>query len=165
MANHAFQLRRATIKDFPDYYQLHLESLYHWLMFDYEEVKNELQTEPEDDEYFGFDVNQFYLNFDESQFAQELEWYRIYMVVIDQKSVGYVKLESYNGKQIVREWPMNFEYRDTELLTEILAKIEKLKTSHCRAIQVIAMADSSAKFLFNHGYQLRIRPFFEKSLI
>lgn len=164
MATPVFRLRKATIEDFPEYYQFHLESLYHWLMFDYEEAKAELnQSQENDDDFFSL-INNYYLNFNQSQFEKELEDYRIYMVVIDQKSVGYVKLENYCGKQILREWPIAFEHRSPELLAEMLVAIEKLKSPRCKAFQVIAMADSSAKFLISHGYTCRIRPFFEKTL-
>lgn len=170
MAKPAFQLRKATLDDFPIYYQLHLETIYHWLMFDKSEFEEETIDETEEtSENFFFSeedlktITDYYVNFNEEQFQEEFKWYKIFMVIIDQKIVGYVKLESFNGRLILREWPMEFDYRDPKLLEAILEKIETLRSAKCKAIQVIARAQTSTEFLIRLGYSEKLRPFFEKS--
>lgn len=170
MANHAFQLRKATINDFSDYYPLQLDSLYHWLLFDRKEELVQEEVVTESPNYFFSDedikhITDYFENFNQSQFSRDLEVYRIYMITIGHKTAGYVKLEKYNGKLIIREWPMFFEYRSPELLEAILAEIEKLKMPKCKAIQAIALANSSVSFLTQQGYSLKIKPFLEKAFI
>lgn len=171
MAKPAFQLRKATIEDFHDYYYLQLHSHFHWLMFDkseFEEKETDQKNADSKSNFFFSEedlkmITDYYVKFNREQFVDEFKWYRIFMVIIDHKVVGYVKLEPFNGRLILREWPMAFDYRDSELLEAMLEKIETLRSAKCKAIQVIARAQKSRDFLIRLGYKEKLQPFFEKS--
>ncbi len=164
----AFRLRKATLDDFSDYYKFYVNPDFHWLMFDPIDCY-EQPDEPFEDNYFfskedSERIHQDYINTSKEDFLNHLSWYRIFMVIVDKKCVGYVKLEKYQCQFIVREWPMDFEYRNETLLEGILEKIEPLKPASCSELRIVSLNDSATPFLIAHNYKKDIMPFYLKIL-
>ncbi|MBQ7410349.1 MAG: hypothetical protein IJW20_03095 [Clostridia bacterium] len=176
MANQAFQLRKATTDDFSIFYNFHVHHCYHWLFHDEIAIEedNPFDTETSEDD---FEDNYFFSREDLNRIHQEIvgfnihdfekhqKWYRIFMIIVDGNVVGYVKLENYCRKFIIREWTMHFEYLKPELLDALLKKFESLTPIKSKAIQVIAMGKVAEELLIRHGYSGKIKPFFEKQIL
>ena len=170
MAKPAFRLRKATTGDFQDFYNFYVHFCYQWLLLD------EIATEEDDpfkehefeDNYFCSkeDMERIHLetiNFNIHDFEKHLEWYRIFMITVGDKAVGYVKLENYCRQFIVRDWRMHYEYMDPELLDSLLEKFETYAPKKANRIQVIAWDSPHVnEFLERHGYHKHCVPFFEK---
>lgn len=171
MANKAFQLRKATADDFQDFYKFHVHFCYHWLILDEiaTEEDNPFEEREFKDNFFCSkkDLERIHLehiNFDINEFQKHLEYYQIFMIIVDSKVVGYVKLENYCRQFIVREWKMHYDYMDPSLLDALLEKFESYAPKKANRIQVIAWDSPHAKeFLERHGYHNHIALFFEKN--
>ena len=176
MASQAFQLRKATTDDFSTFYNYHVHFCYHWLYLD--EIATKVDN-PFDKKYCDeeFEDNYFFskedlirihneiINFNIHDFENHLKWYRIFMIIIQGKVVGYVKLENYCRQFIIREWTMHYDYMTPELLTELLKKFETFAPKKSTRIQVISMGTPTSKdFLEANGYKAKHIPFFEKEL-
>ena len=168
----AFRLRKATLADFSDFYNFHIHQCYHWLFND------ELATEEDNPFDVTFDVEDNYffckedlerihreiIDFDIHEFENYLKWYKIFMIIVEDKVVGFVKFENYCKQFIIRGWVMHYDYMDPLLLEALLEKFETYAPKKSNVIQVIAMGRPLARnFLEAHGYHARIIPFFEKS--
>ena len=176
MASHAFQLRKATTDDFSCFYHYHVHNCYHWLFLD--EIATQVDNpfeyksnneEFEDNYFFSKEdlirIHKEIVHFNIHDFENHLKWYRIFMIVIDGKVVGYVKLENYCRQFIVREWTMHYEYMNPQLLEKLLEKFETYAPKKSTRIQVISMGTpTSREFLEAHGYTAKHIPFFEKEL-
>lgn len=176
MTNQAFQLRKATTDDFSDFYKFHVHHCYHWLFhdeiateednpFDYETSEDDF----EENYFFSREdlnrIHQEIIGFNIHDFEKHQKWYRIFMIIVDGNVVGYVKLENYCRKFIIREWTMHFDYLNPELLDALLKKFESLTPIKSKAIQVIAMGKVAEELLKRHGYLGKIKPFFEKQIL
>lgn len=176
MARPAFQLRKATTDDFSIFYNFYIHHCYHWLYHDKiaTEEDNPFYDESSED---TFEDNYFFskedlirihkeiIGFNINDFENHLEWYRIFMIIVDKKVVGYVKLEKYCRQFIVREWAMHFNYLNPELLGSLLEKFESFAPSKSKVIQIIASGKVSKEFLIRHGYLVEVKPFFEKQIL
>lgn len=168
MAKKAFRLRRATTDDFPIFMQFHASFACDWLMFGFNIQESDYIENDEKDEaeinYFKTFSTYFFDEFNIARFKEYLKWYRIFIIYssITGTPIGYVKLENFNGKHIIRRWQMDQNYHDKDMLSQILAECEKKRSSKCKELQVIAMSDDAANFLASHGYKAKVRPFFEK---
>ena len=171
MAKPAFRLRKAATADFQDFYNFHLHFCYQWLALD--ELTNEIDDPFEEKE---FEDNFFctkedmerahleHINFNIQKFENYLEWYRIFMIIVDNKVVGYVELETYCKQFIVRDWRMLFDYMDPSLLDALLEKFETYAPKKANVIRVLAYeAPHVNAFLEKHGYHKDIIPFFSKN--
>lgn len=167
----AFRLRKATLDDFSSYYNFRIDHNYHWLFFDPIEEDESKETKSTDetskDNYFFSEedverIHNEWISFNEKDFENYLKWFRIFMVIIQNKCVGYVRLEKYQSQFIVREWPMEFEFRDAELLSEILKKIEAMQPKSAPQMRIVSWNESAEDFLHSHNYKKHIMPFFEK---
>ena len=171
MAKPAFRLRKACVDDFQDFYNFHVHFCYHWLLLDEiatEEDNPFEETEFEDNYFFAKEdlerIHLEHINFDIHEFEKHLEWYCIFMIIVDSKVVGYVKLENYCKQFIIREWKMHYDYMDPVLLDALLEKFETYAPKKANRIQVIAWDSTHAKeFLERNGYHKHIVPFFEKA--
>ncbi len=175
MAKPAFQLRKATTDDFSNFYKFHVHNCYHWLFLDELATEEDNPFEPDSNDE-DFEDNYFFsredlkrihddiINFNVNDFENHLKWYRIFMIIVNDKVVGYVKLENYCRQFIVREWTMHYEYMDPSLLSALLEKFETYAPKKANRIQVISMGtQTSRSILEKHGYHARIIPFFEKN--
>ena len=167
----AFRLRKATLDDFSTYYNLRLDLNYHWLLFDpieKDEPASNESTENSFEDNFFFSkedaerIHNERIGFNEKDFTNYLNWFRIFMVIVKNECVGYVRLEKYQSQFIVREWPMKLEFRDTDLLEEILKKIESMQPKSAPRMRIVAWNDSAKDFLNSHKYQKGIMPFYDK---
>lgn len=171
MAIPAFRFRKATIDDFSDFYPFHLEDANFWLMFDEYNRDEPEVNEPIAESYFFTEedvkrIAEYYVNFNENDFQDYLKYYRTFMIYIENKLVGYVALENYCGKMIIREWPLLQEYHNNiPLLEAMLEKIETYRAKKCKGLQAIACSDRAKEFLENHGYSCRCIPFYDKSVV
>ena len=169
MKKSAFRLRKATVEDFQDFYNFHVHYCYQWLFND------ELATEEDDPFHVTFEGNYFcskedlermhneLINFDITMFEKYLQWYRIFMIEVGGKVVGYVKLENYCKQFIVRGWRMHYEYMDEELLGALLEKFETYAPLKAEVIEVISFGgEFPDNFLKSHGYTLDVHPFYKK---
>ena len=170
MVKPAFRLRKATTEDFSEFYKFHVHSCYHWL-FNEEiaiEEDNLFDVTFEDNYFFSKEDQQRLhhelVNFNIDDFQKYLQWYRIFMIVVDEKIVGFVKFETYCKQFIIRSWAMHYEYMNPELLKSLLENFETYAPKKSSVIQVISMGYSPARsFLEEHGYHAHTIPFFEKS--
>lgn len=173
MAKPAFRLRKATTDDFQDFYNFHVHYCYLWLLLD--EIATEEDNPFEEVEYEDNflcskeDMKRIHLeniNFNIHDLENHLRWYRIFMIIVDNKVVGYVELENYCKQFIVREWRMHYKYMDPSLLDALLEKFETYAPKKAERIQVIAWdSPHSREFLKRHGYGKHCLPFYEKSCI
>ena len=176
MANQAFQLRKATTDDFPFFYYFHVHTCFHWLFLDEiatemdNPFKIDLNDEAFQDNYFfsredSIRIQKEIIHFTPHDFENHLKWYRIFMIVVEGKVVGYVKLENYCKQFIIREWTMHYKYMSSELLSQLLEKFETYAPQKSNKIQVISMGTpTSRKFLEDRGYIAKTIPFFEKEI-
>ena len=170
MAKPAFRLRKATVDDFQVFYNFYVHNCYQWLYNDEIATKedNPFDVTFEDNDMFSKEdmerIHHEFIDFSVHDFEKYLEWYRIFMIIVDKKVVGYVKLETYCKQFIVRGWAMHFEYMDQDLLDSLLEKFETFAPKKCNRVQVISSGYAlSRDFLEKHGYKARCIPFFEKS--
>ncbi len=172
MEKPAFRLRKATTADFPDFYNFHIHQCYQWLYNDEIAIAedNPFDVTFENDNYFFCKedlerIHQELIEFNIHDFENHLKWYKIFMIIVDNKVVGYVKLETYCKQFIIRSWTMHYDYMDSLLLEALLKKFETYAPKKSNVIYVIAMGRSLARnFLEAHGYHARTIPFFEKKL-
>lgn len=169
MAKPAFRLRKATTDDFPDFYNFYVHQCYHWLYnkavateednpFDVTFEDNDLISK-EDMERIHHEIVDFSIH----DFEKHLKWYRIFMIIVDNKVVGYVKMETYCKQFIIRGWTMHYDYMNRELLDALLEKFETFAPKKAEVIQVISHGELAKPFLYDHGYSNRICAFFEKN--
>ena len=168
MANKAFRLRKATASDYSFFKQSMLDPTYDWLMLD-TEILNLTDNEFDDDSdaHFFNTLGTTLINqFDIEMYHNYLKWYRIFIIESPnlKSPIGYVKLELYSSKQILRSWRMPPSHQDDALLSEILAECEKKRYPKCKELQVIAMSQRATTFLESHGYHAKVHPFFKKSV-
>ena len=170
MAKPAFRLRKATTADFQDFYNFYVHNCYHWLFLDEiaTEEDNPFDVTFEDNDIFCKEdmerIHHEIVDFSIHDFEKHLEWYRIFMIIVDNKVVGYVKFENYCRQFIIRDWRMHYDYMDPSLLDALLEKFETYAPKKAERIQVIAWDSPHAKeFLERHGYHKHCVPFFEKN--
>lgn len=170
MAKPAFRLRKATTDDFQDFYNFYVHHCYHWLYNDEiaTEEDNPFDVTFEDNDLFSKEdmerIHHEIVDFSIHDFEKHLEWYRIFMIIVDNKVVGYVKFENYCKQFIIRGWTMHYEYMEQSLLDALLEKFETYAPQKADRIQVISMGTALSKeFLEKRGYKARCIPFFEKS--
>lgn len=170
MAKPAFRLRKATTDDFPIFYNFHIHFCYNWLFLD------ELATKEDDPFNITFEdtvicskeciqhAHQHIINFNIEDLEKHLKWFKVFMIIVDDKVVGYVELENYCNQFIVREWRMHYEYMDIKLLDALLEKFETYAPKKSNVIQVISMGNLAKDFLKSHGYTAKVEPFFQKTV-
>lgn len=170
MSKPAFRLRKATTGDFSDFYNFYVHQCYHWLYNEEvaTEEDNPFDVTFEDDNFFFSKEDQQRIHneivgFSIHDFENYLKWYRIFMIIVDSKVVGYVKLETYCKQFIIRGWAMHYDYMDRELLGALLEKFETFAPKTAKVIQVISHGALSKSFLNDHGYTKHACAFFEKS--
>jgi len=169
MEKAAFRLRKATLEDFSDFYKFYVHQCYHWLFNESvpTEEDNPFDVTFDEDNYFFSkeDLQRIHneiVGFNIHDFEKYLTWYRIFMIIVDKKVVGYVKMETYCKQFIIRGWTMHYDYMDETLLGSLLEKFETYAPKTAKVIQVISHGKLAKSFLNNHGYNCRICAFFEK---
>ena len=172
MAKPAFRLRKATAEDFSTFYNFHVHNCYHWLYHDEKATEEDnpfdVTFEEEQDNYFFSkeDLERIHneiIGFSAQDFENYLKWYRIFMIIVDNKVIGYVKMETYCKQFIIRGWAMHYDFMEKELLDALLEKFETYAPKKATVIQVISHGKLAKSFLNDHGYTCRVCAFFEKN--
>lgn len=172
MTKPAFRLRKATVEDFSIFYNFYVHSCYNWLFNENIAVEedNPFEITFEDNYFFSKEnMKVFYddiLNFNIHDFEKYLSWYKIFMIIVDKKIVGYVKMETYGKQFVIRNWTMHYEYMNQSLLDALLEEFETYAPKKAERIQIISLGTPLSRgFLEKHGYTFRCIPIFEKSCI